>query len=64
MGTPYPVYEQSGMIEALKKTSDTGIFVFSGMTVARHCFFGGVPSVDDATRKGYLEEARSIVRGI
>jgi NAD(P)H dehydrogenase (quinone) len=57
-GTPYNIYERSGMIEAMKKTSDTGIFTFCGMTVLHHRFFGSVPYVDDAARKGYLEEAR------
>jgi NAD(P)H dehydrogenase (quinone) len=60
-GTPYDVYEKSGMIEAIKKTSDTGIFVFSGMTVIQHSVFGAVPYVDDAARKGYLEDAKRCV---
>lgn len=57
-GTPHDVYEKTGMIEAMKKTSDTGIFAFCGMTVIQHRFFGAVPYVDDAARKGYLEDAK------
>jgi putative NADPH-quinone reductase len=29
------------------------------MEVVEHVFFGAVPSVDDATRKGYLEQLKS-----
>ncbi len=59
-GAPKDLYEKSGMFVAMGKTSDTGIYEFCGMTVLMHQFFSAVPSVDDATRKGYLEKVREI----
>jgi NAD(P)H dehydrogenase (quinone) len=60
-GTPEKVYEKSGMFDAMRKTSDTGIYEFCGVKVLAHQFFGAVPYVDDAARKGYLEKVRQIV---
>ena len=57
-GTPSEIYEKSGMHDALKQTSDQGIFVFCGVRVLDHVFFGGVPSVSDEVRKGYLETVK------
>jgi NAD(P)H dehydrogenase (quinone) len=53
-GTPQQLYEQSGMFEAMKKTSDTGIYGFCGIEVVSHLFFGAVPYVNESTRKEYL----------
>jgi NAD(P)H dehydrogenase (quinone) len=58
MGTPNPFYEQSGMLNALHLTSDTGILAFCGLDVVHHEFFGGVPMSDDATRRGMLNQVR------
>ncbi|MEB3223131.1 MAG: NAD(P)H-dependent oxidoreductase [Candidatus Sericytochromatia bacterium] len=55
-GTPTEYY--AGMQAAMKQTSDAGIFEFCGFEVVDHLFFGAVPSVDDATRQGYLAQAR------
>lgn len=55
-GTPAEYYAE--MQAAMKQTSDTGIFAFCGFEVTEHLFFGAVPMVDDATRKGYLAQAR------
>ncbi|MCX5857675.1 MAG: NAD(P)H-dependent oxidoreductase [Deltaproteobacteria bacterium] len=60
-GTPEPLYEKSGMFVAMKKTSDMGIYEFCGVNVLAHQFFGAVPYVNDAARKGYLEKVRQIV---
>ena len=60
-GTPEKVYEKSGMFDAMRKTSDTGIYEFCGVKVLSHQFFGAVPYVDDAARKGYLDKVRQIV---
>lgn len=54
-GTPAEFYDSTGMTEAMKKTSDTGIFGFCGIESVDHVFFGAVPAVDDATRQGMLE---------
>ncbi|MGL5546467.1 MAG: NAD(P)H-dependent oxidoreductase [Tannerellaceae bacterium] len=55
MGTPNEVYEKSGMIQALKKTSETGIFNFCGMTVVDHVFLGSIPSSSFELRLEILE---------
>lgn len=55
-GTPEPYYDASGMTQAMKQTTDTGILAFCGIESLGHIFFGGVPSVDDAARKGMLED--------
>ncbi|MBM4360725.1 MAG: NAD(P)H-dependent oxidoreductase [Deltaproteobacteria bacterium] len=60
-GHPDDVYEANGMRAAMRQTSDVGIFAFSGMDVVEHVFFGAVPSVDDATRKGYLDTVKAAV---
>lgn len=53
-GTPSEIYDSIGMTDALKKTSDTGIFEFCGIEVQEHLLFGGVPRVDDAARQAML----------
>ena len=53
-GTPGEYYDSTGMTEALKKTSDTGILSFCGIESVGHVFFGAVPAVDDAVRHGML----------
>ena len=58
-GTPAEYYDASGMTDAMKKISDTGILAFTGIDVADHLFFGAVPTVDDETRRGMLEEVKS-----
>ena len=54
-------YDARGMTDAMKKASDIAIYSFCGMEVLEHRFFGGVPSVDDATRKRYLSEVREVM---
>ncbi len=60
MGTPNMYYEQSGMDKSLLQTSDAGIFNFSGIEVAEHHLFGGVPSIDDAARKELIEKVKAV----
>ncbi|MCM3186855.1 NAD(P)H-dependent oxidoreductase [Priestia megaterium] len=55
-GTPKEIYDANGMTDALKKTSDMGIFEFCGVEVADHLLFGSVPVVDDETRKDMLTQ--------
>lgn len=55
-GTPKEIYDANGMTDALKKTSDTGIFEFCGVEVTDHLLFGSVPVVDDETRKNMLSQ--------
>ncbi|SEO21140.1 NAD(P)H-dependent oxidoreductase [Paenibacillus sp. OV219] len=60
-GTPTDIYESIGMLGALQKTSDTGIFEFCGIETAGHLFFGGVPQVDDAAREAMLKRVEDEV---
>ncbi len=55
-GTPSDIYESIGMLESMKKTSDTGILDFCGIETVGHLFFGSVPQVDDNTRRSMLTE--------
>lgn len=58
-GTPNEVYDSTGMTDAMKKTSDSGIFEFCGIEVVDHLLFGSVPRVDDTARRamlGHVEE--------
>ena len=60
-GHPFDVYQDMGMHEALRQTSDEGIWRFSGVEVAAHVFFGAVPSTTPEVRAGYLAEAAAVV---
>ena len=60
-GAAREIYDSTGMFDAMKKVSDTGIFNFCGMEVLEHKFFTSVPSTDDATRKGYLSEVKAVM---
>lgn len=54
-------YDTSGMTDAMKKTTDVGIWSFCGMEVLEHRFFGAVPLTDDTTRKSYLSEVKEVM---
>lgn len=54
-GTPAEYYDSTGMTDAMKKTSDTGILGFCGIESVGHIFFDAVPTIDDITRKGMLD---------
>ncbi|REE55469.1 NAD(P)H dehydrogenase (quinone) [Paenibacillus taihuensis] len=60
-GTPKDIYDSIGMLGALQKTSDTGIFDFCGIETVGHLFFGSVPQVDDAEREGMLKQVEDEV---
>ncbi|MGF9965321.1 NAD(P)H-dependent oxidoreductase [Bacillus rhizoplanae] len=61
MGNSKENYDASGMFEAMKKTTDAGIFDFTGIETVEHAFYTSVPSVDNETRKQYLEEVKELV---
>ncbi len=63
-GFPHDYYEAIGMIKSMSQTQDYGIFNFCDMEVAAHRFFGGVPAVSDAVRKGYLAEAENELKKV
>jgi len=60
-GTPKDAYEASGMFDAMKMTSDAGIYKFCGLDVIEHVFLPAVPMVKDEVRKGYLEQIKEII---
>ncbi|MCX9011867.1 MAG: NAD(P)H-dependent oxidoreductase [Candidatus Methanoperedens sp.] len=60
-GATKEIYDESGLFDAMKKTSDMGIFNFCGIEVLEHKFFTSVPSTDDATRKGYLSKVKEVM---
>jgi len=60
-GTPKAAYDASGMFEAMKMTSDAGIYKFCGLEVIDHVFLPAVPMVKDEVRKGYLAQVKEIV---
>ncbi|PFW89867.1 NAD(P)H dehydrogenase [Bacillus pseudomycoides] len=61
MGNTKEAYTASGMFDAMKKTTDAGIFKFTGIETLEHTFYTSVPSVDDGARKQYLEEVEEVV---
>lgn len=63
-GTPEGFYENSGMHNSMKMTSDTGIFNFCGIEVKEHLFFSGVPSVSNEKRQEYLEKIKQLIKNI
>lgn len=60
-GTPKDIYEASGMFEAMRMTTDGGIYGFCGLEVVGHLFLPAVTTVDAKVRQTYLEEVRQTV---
>ncbi|MEO3944708.1 NAD(P)H-dependent oxidoreductase [Gorillibacterium sp. CAU 1737] len=60
-GTQKEIYDQIGMTDALKKTSDKGIFEFVGIEPVDHLLFGGVPSVGEDGLKEVLTKVDETV---
>ncbi len=54
-GSCYEDYQKGGMLDALKKTSDVGIFEFCGMRVMEHHFFGNIGEASEKERKGHIK---------
>lgn len=63
-GNPREVYTASHMFDAMKKTTDEGIYAFTGIETIDHIFFTSVPSVDDEKRREYLDEVKSFVHTV
>ncbi|MBW7453049.1 NAD(P)H-dependent oxidoreductase [Paenibacillus sepulcri] len=49
-------YEANGMQDALRLTSDKGIFEYCGFEILYHIFFDSVDRSDEPTRKAWLEK--------
>ncbi|PYE42403.1 NAD(P)H-dependent oxidoreductase [Paenibacillus barcinonensis] len=60
-GTPKDVYDQVGMTNALKLTSDTGIFDFVGIEPVDHLLFGAIGYLDAAAYQAMLDEVKQTV---
>ena len=60
-GSPNEVYAQSGMHDAMKKTTDQSIFNFTGIEDVKHIFFGAVPYVSDEVRGDYLNDVKKVI---
>ncbi|MEI5908673.1 NAD(P)H-dependent oxidoreductase [Bacillus spongiae] len=63
-GTPTEIYDATGMTDALRKTSDAGIFEFVGIEPLEHLFFGSVPQVDDNARKEMLTQVEAKISSL
>lgn len=63
-GSPSEMLAQNGMHNAMKQTSDTGIFSFCGIEVINHLFFGAVPYVSDEVRQNYLREVENVLNSL
>lgn len=55
-GKSHAEYEANGMANALRLTSDKGIFEYCGLDVMYHIFLESALSSDDATRHAWLEQ--------
>jgi NAD(P)H dehydrogenase (quinone) len=64
MGMSREEYNQSGMFGAMELTIDKGIFEFTGMKVIAHKYFTSIMSVDEASRKSYLDEITELAGAI
>lgn len=60
MGLPYSYYDNIGMLNSLKQTSDQGIFEFCGMEVMEHRFFGHLDGASKAEREGHINVLKMI----
>lgn len=49
-------YAASGLDQALRLTSDTGIFEYCGFEVMYHLVFDAVPRSDESTRRAWLAQ--------
>ncbi|MCQ6561000.1 NAD(P)H-dependent oxidoreductase [Paenibacillus mendelii] len=55
-GKSHVEYAKSGMDQALRLTSDKGIFEYCGFEVLYHLFFESVPGSDEQTRQAWLQQ--------
>ncbi|WP_121614171.1 NAD(P)H-dependent oxidoreductase [Mesobacillus foraminis] len=60
-GTPKEIYDEIGMTDGLKITSDTGIFDFVGIEPVGHLFFGSIGYLDEEAYKGMLKKVEDTI---
>jgi len=58
-GTPKEIYDQIGMTEGLKVTSDIGIFDFTGIEPVEHLLFGSIGYLNEEEYKSILKKVES-----
>lgn len=63
-GTAKEIYDQMGMTNALKLTSTTGIYDFTGIESVGHLVFGGVPHVGEEALKDMLKQVGETVNSV
>lgn len=63
-GKSHQEYQASGMDQALKLTSDTGIFTYCGFEVKHHLFFEKADKASVETVVGWTKELEIIYEGI
>ncbi|WP_028778836.1 NAD(P)H-dependent oxidoreductase [Shimazuella kribbensis] len=61
-GTPKEIYDQMSMTEALKLTSSTGIFEFTGIEPMEHLLFGSIPDEELEMKKNLHTVENSLHR--
>ncbi|MBC2581903.1 NAD(P)H-dependent oxidoreductase [Clostridium sp. DJ247] len=64
MGTQNEAYNQDGMINSMKSTTDIGIFNLCGIEVIQHSFFGYILKSNEDKKKQYLEEVKKVISQI
>lgn len=55
-GKSHAEYAASGMDQALRLTSDKGIFEYCGLEVMYHLFLESVPQSNETTRAAWLQQ--------
>lgn len=60
MGVKKEIYEQNGMLDAMKKLTDVGILEYTGLEVVEHMFLGGMKSNTEEERLKMLEDVRKL----
>lgn len=60
-GTPKEIYDEIGMTDGLKITSDTGIFDFVGIKPVEHLFFGSIGYLDAEAYKDMLKKVEDTI---
>jgi NAD(P)H dehydrogenase (quinone) len=61
-GATREMYEESGMYDAMARTTDAAVCGFTGMELLGHKYFPAVPYVTDEVRKEMIEELKAFVR--
>ncbi len=59
-GSSRAILDRMGYEDAMRKTTDRGIFEFCGMEVVRHSYLCAVHEADEAARRVMLEEVAEI----